>query len=737
MATKSKSKWLIAVWSVLFSIGLSGVFAVIEYAEYYWHPDYFHTPNFQSEIDSLVYYLDEYDTGALTEAEAKEFITVTAEDINEHRYRYGTLPEQIDNIKAQYESRIQGAKDSGNEDAEKAFIADRDKKIADITMNFQSDDHVKTKIVEEQEKEIEKYFEENSKSQEQLQFYKQSFLYYFKNQATGETYTNIKGELNRDDLPFSTNYSFKKSYYIYDQLPVYDKLPEPPYLEGYIAVPQTLSADHPFIQEAKQFQVNQKVLLVYGSAGIFALFLSLLIGKRSVRTAVISGKRRDLYFKLPIDVRYLLFAVTTGAVFISAAIWHSQIFHAVSSTYDAVEVVIYHILLAIMTGFMLMQYAALKAEWQDSAKIMDQLEKGLLVRTFAYLNRKWQAGKKLLKEAFLQQSFNVQIFILLLVIFLLGSGAFMLGMGPFGFVLYIILLAVIGLPIFMLFLKHIAYFNQIIVKASELASGKYGNDLPASKDTVLGSLAVNLNQLKQGVRKSQNEQAKSEHLKTELITNVSHDLRTPLTSIITYTELLKNGNLPEEDRDAYIQIIDRKSKRLKVLIDDLFEVSKMASGNIELKKERADLVQLLQQALGEYDDSIREANLQFRVTNSEEQLYALVDGQKIWRVFDNLIGNILKYTLPGTRVYVHTEKIDGIAIMTFKNISKYELGDQSDDLFERFKRGDTSRHTEGSGLGLAIAKSIMDLHDGSLQIETDGDLFKVIVKMECEADTGE
>jgi signal transduction histidine kinase len=168
---------------------------------------------------------------------------------------------------------------------------------------------------------------------------------------------------------------------------------------------------------------------------------------------------------------------------------------------------------------------------------------------------------------------------------------------------------------------------------------------------------------------------------------------------------------------------------LKVLIDDLFEASKMASGNIELLKEKVDLTQLLQQALAEYNEKIDESTLQFRVTNPEKPVYAVVDGQKMWRVFDNIIGNILKYSLDNTRVYIAMNQVGEKVEISFKNIAKYELGGDVNELFERFKRGDASRQTEGSGLGLAIAKSIVDLHDGELEIDVDGDLFKVTITL--------
>ncbi|WP_308461979.1 HAMP domain-containing sensor histidine kinase [Planococcus sp. CP5-4] len=233
--------------------------------------------------------------------------------------------------------------------------------------------------------------------------------------------------------------------------------------------------------------------------------------------------------------------------------------------------------------------------------------------------------------------------------------------------------------------------------------------------------------LREGYKASVSERAKSERLKTELITNVSHDLRTPLTSIITYTDLLKNEDLGDEERRKYVDILDRKSERLKVLIEDLFEVSKMASGNVELSKQHLDMKQLVTQALAEHEEAVQEAELDVRITAPDHPVYASVDGQKWWRLLDNLILNATKYSLPGSRVYIAlAEQADELAI-TIKNITRYELGDNTEELLERFKRGDASRQTKGSGLGLAIAQSIVDLHGGQMKLEVDGDLFKVTV----------
>jgi signal transduction histidine kinase len=156
----------------------------------------------------------------------------------------------------------------------------------------------------------------------------------------------------------------------------------------------------------------------------------------------------------------------------------------------------------------------------------------------------------------------------------------------------------------------------------------------------------------------------------------------------------------------------------------------MASGSIELSKQKVDIVQLLQQSLAEYNETIQASQVQFRVSNPEHPLYAFVDGQKMWRVFENIIGNMINYSLENTRAFISVKEEQTQVIITFKNISKYELSENTDELFERFKRGDESRHTEGSGLGLAIAKSIVDLHGGALDLEVDGDLFKVTVILE-------
>ena len=329
------------------------------------------------------------------------------------------------------------------------------------------------------------------------------------------------------------------------------------------------------------------------------------------------------------------------------------------------------------------------------------------------------------KKGFLYVPVGIQ-FVILLGVFFLGGIYLGIVSSTGDLALYLFIMPIQLFIVFILF-KYIGYFNQIVKNINDIVQGKNVENLDISGKSVFVKLAANVNELKQGLKISQREQVKSERLKSELITNVSHDLRTPLTSLITYSNLLKSENVTEEERRNYIDIIDRKSKRLKVLIEDLFEASKMASGNIELVKTEVEIVQLLQQAMAEYDEKIAASQLQFRVSYDDPPIYAVVDGQKLWRVFDNLIGNILNYSLPHTRVYIDVQNKQNQIDITFKNVSQYELGGNVDELFERFKRGDQSRQTEGSGLGLAIAKSIIDLHEGSMEIDVDGDLFKVYI----------
>ncbi len=237
--------------------------------------------------------------------------------------------------------------------------------------------------------------------------------------------------------------------------------------------------------------------------------------------------------------------------------------------------------------------------------------------------------------------------------------------------------------------------------------------------------AENINNINDGIAKAVEERMKSERFKTELITNVSHDIKTPLTSIINYVDLLEKEDINNETAREYVSVLSRQSARLKKLIEDLLEASKASTGNVSVNLSQFELGILLTQALGEYEECFAKNNLQVVLNKTDEMLLVMADNRHMWRVFDNILNNIAKYAQPNTRVYIDANRKNNIAEISFRNISKDALNISGDELMERFVRGDSSRNTEGSGLGLSIAKSLTEVQKGKLDIRIDGDLFKV------------
>ncbi len=248
--------------------------------------------------------------------------------------------------------------------------------------------------------------------------------------------------------------------------------------------------------------------------------------------------------------------------------------------------------------------------------------------------------------------------------------------------------------------------------------------------TALAEHAEQLNCIGVGLSKAVDERMRSERMKTELITNVSHDIKTPLTSIVNYVDLLKHEPIESEQAREYIEVLDRQSVRLKKLITDLVDASKASTGNMSTNMEPTDLKVLLSQTVGEYEENLRSNGLEPVVDMTALSSVVMADGRLLWRVFDNLLNNICKYAMKGTRVYIDLKVEGKKAKVAFKNISSSRLNVAGDELTERFVRGDASRNTEGSGLGLSIAKSLVDLQAGDFEIAVDGDLFKATVSFD-------
>ena len=279
--------------------------------------------------------------------------------------------------------------------------------------------------------------------------------------------------------------------------------------------------------------------------------------------------------------------------------------------------------------------------------------------------------------------------------------------------------------------KKLDYLAYIMEGTNRIKNGDIHYKLDIIGDDNFTTLAEDINNIREGLDKAIYNQVKSERMKSELITNVSHDLKTPLTSIINYIELIKKEeNIEPEYIKDYINVLDSKSKRLKVLIEDLFEASKASSGNLELNMEKIDITQLLRQAIGEMEEKLSSANLDLKLRVPEEKTYINADGKKLYRVLENLLSNIAKYSLNSTRVYIDIVEDNEKVKLTMKNISSYELNFDPDEIMERFKRADESRNTEGSGLGLAIARDLVNAQGGRFEIDIDGDLFKAIIEFD-------
>lgn len=322
----------------------------------------------------------------------------------------------------------------------------------------------------------------------------------------------------------------------------------------------------------------------------------------------------------------------------------------------------------------------------------------------------------------LEQNLNVPLFQLLLANFVI------LAVISFFWLFGVVLLIPYTIFLYGLLRKYIRViqdrYGEMLKAAHSVADGNLQTEI-AGDWGMFSAFQEELAAIQSGFSSAVEEEVKSQRMRTELITNVSHDLKTPLTAIITYTELLREEGVTESQRKEYLAVLHRKSLRLKTLIEDLFEVSKANSGNVAFDTEKVDICHLVRQMYLEYEDKAAKAGLVFRFRFPEQKVFLMLDSDKTSRIFDNLYANIIKYAMPDTRVYVSVESRDGEVGIELKNISGYELNIPAESLTERFVRGDSARNSEGSGLGLAIARSFVELQGGKMEIEIDGDLFKV------------
>lgn len=274
-------------------------------------------------------------------------------------------------------------------------------------------------------------------------------------------------------------------------------------------------------------------------------------------------------------------------------------------------------------------------------------------------------------------------------------------------------------------LKEISARQQILDGVRKISDEDFTYKIPTENlNRVNVEIADNINRIGDNLEKAVQESVRNERRKTDLIANVSHDLKTPLTSIISYIGLLKREKIINPKIEEYVDVLDKKTQRLKILMEDLVEVSRINSGNFHIQPERMDFREFQQQVQGEFFEQLQNCGLETVNSIPEEKVYIWADGRALWRVMENLYGNIIKYALPGSRVYADMRADEKQVVFSLKNISLQPLNIDAEELTERFTQGDESRSTEGSGLGLSIAKNLVELMDGRFEIYLDGDLFK-------------
>ena len=354
----------------------------------------------------------------------------------------------------------------------------------------------------------------------------------------------------------------------------------------------------------------------------------------------------------------------------------------------------------------------------------------ILYRIFAFLKKHWAGLRSNLRQIRSRIRWSVRVWLIFaLFVFLELFGLAALDAREELVFVWFFEKILFGVGLYFL-LKYYGRLKDTVVKMAE-------GDMNVKVDTTGMPLDFEehgkaLNTIGSGMSTAISERIKSERMKTELITNVSHDIKTPLTSIINYVDLLQKEQIENDKAKEYLEVLDRQAKRLKKLIEDLIEASKAATGNIKFQMESVNARMILNQSIGEFEERLAGNQITLVSNVPEEDVYVWADNRYLWRVFDNLMNNIVKYAQPGTRAYVDMTQSEGTITFTFRNTSKNELNISADELMERFVRGDASRNTEGNGLGLSIARSLTESMDGKMDLAIDGDLFKVILTFKAQ-----
>ncbi|MBQ9166112.1 MAG: HAMP domain-containing histidine kinase, partial [Oscillospiraceae bacterium] len=549
---------------------------------------------------------------------------------------------------------------------------------------------------------------------------------FFYDEYTGQYYVSINGQYY--------NYNNEEQYVYYQ----FDPKQEQDYMIYYWLDPD-LPVEDEFSQGAEAFERGQAIYQQYfgPSLAFCAAMLLLFLAALAVLTWTVGWNQAgELALrgmnKLSVEgVCVWLVCGVCGAV---GAIWLAEQFYTGDYGYDqyclffgAAGVVAVPVCL---TGWM-----TLIAQLKTKMLLKRSLCWRVWMKFWNWCKKIWQNSADWLKQLVEGRALYQKLMIYFLI-YLVPYMLWMMGIavhvwsGGSGLGGCLIAFVFPLLPVLAFACKWAMDWNRMRQQVKKLIEGDFEFKLDTAKMLPdVRAHGEDLNNLSAGLSKAVEERVKSQRFKTELITNVSHDLKTPLTSIINYVDLLKKANIEDETARGYIEVLDRKSQRLKNLTEDLVEASKAASGTIGVHLEALDVVELVEQAVGEYDERLKQADLTVLIKKPETPFQVMADGRHLWRILDNLLGNCTKYAMPGTRVYLDVSKKGKTAVIELKNISADPLNVPEEELMKRFVRGDSARSTEGSGLGLSIARNLTIAQKGEFQLVVDGDLFKAVIQL--------
>lgn len=719
MATKWKNSLLL-----LLSVGLcllGGYITSVSYMRSTW-------ANGLNTFFSSDYMNAAYTDHLLQDEFNNDEAVITGETIAAYRNRYGSLDEQVKDIKKQYQSKIDEAKIDKDTKKIKSLEEEKNKKIKAIVDNFSDDTIIKNKIKNEEEDYFIKEEERTQKAIDPLlKEMNENFVYYYKDKSGDIVITNLYGltkyssnkeiedaldksgvgdisdnEMYASIQPFITSEADSIGLFRDNNL----------LMTGKSMVKKNSPYEKRWYTQKRDKERFQKLLWL----GITTIIFGIVCLYFYLKTAIVEKSLLSFMRIIPIDARVILFLVSG---FISVILVGSNYPYNYGLMNTIQNFAVSGLLAAIS---LCISFMSLKVIWwQLSPKHKTQTGKELVKGSLCY------QVLTAIGRIFVKSPMVIKLlFVLCLMVVQLHLTLILVGNFPYlGQIKSLIILLFFVVEAWFLW-KYSKFLKKLIKKPSDILV-KQGQKV--NNELTLTELSRQLDEIDEMIQSSKKDSRQSEQLKTELLTNVSHDLRTPLTSIITYGELLNQPKTTTDDQKKYVKIINQKAKRMKHLIDDLFEVTKMNNGEIVLEKKEVNLSQLLQQSVSEYSEELKEHDLKLVFNKPEMDLYLKIDGERMWRVFDNLLANVIKYAMPNTRVYLKIEEQDKHARIELKNISEYELNENANDLVEKFKRGDSSRHTEGSGLGLAIVNSIVALHNGQMNIDVDGDMFKVIIRV--------